>query len=333
MTVAPAPAEQEETGPAPDAPGPAGWRRTRVLLRRTVVLVLVGAAVYGVGSGLRGHGGELLRLALRPGALPWLGGAVLVSVAGLLIGARAWRHVVACLGSELPPALGLRIFSAALLGKYLPGPLWSAMATVQLGRAAGIPASRMVGAFLLNSVVVLITAGVAALLAAPRFLGAGAFWLAPVALAGAAVFARPALIAELAALAAKVVRRPAVRLVVRPARLRRALLLELLSWLVSGLHLWLIARVLGVSGAAALPVCVGGFALATACGALALFAPDGAGVRELVLTGALATVMTLPQAAAATLASRICCSVTELLGTTVVLIATRRVAPRVARTL
>jgi uncharacterized membrane protein YbhN (UPF0104 family) len=301
-------------------------RRIRPVLRRLAAPVLVAAAAYGAWSVLHGHGADLLRLVTRPGAVPWLCGAVLVSLAGLLLGALAWREVVACLGSELRPATGLRIFSAALLGKYLPGPLWSAAATVQLGRAAGIPAQRMVGAFLLNSVTVLITAALAGLLAAPRFLGVQAWWLTPALLLALACCWRPRLLVDVAAFAARIVRRPFPEQSVMPeaSRMRRALLLELASWLVSGLHLWMIAMVLGASGAQVLPLCLGGFALATAAGALALFAPDGAGVRELVLLGALSTVMAVPQAAAAVVASRICCSATELLGAAVVLLATRR---------
>ena len=110
----------------------------------------------------------------------------------------------------------------------------------------------------------------------------------------------------------------------RPAYVRRGTLLELGSWLIGGLHLWLIVRVLGDASPASVPLCVGAFALATEAGAVAMIAPDGLGVREAVLMAALSRVLPLPQAAAAVLASRVCCTVAEILGSGLVLALTRR---------
>ncbi len=75
-------------------------------------------------------------------------------------------------------------------------------------------------------------------------------------------------------------RRGRRQLAPRPAALHR-LGVRLLGGL--RLHLWVIAVLLGAPPLLSLPVCVGGFALATVAGSLAFVLPDGWGARELVL--------------------------------------------------
>ena len=295
----------------------------RRIVRFLLVAALLCGATWGLWSALHGHGRQLESLLDRPGALPWLAAAVAVDAAGLVLGALAWRYVLAGLGSPLGARATARVFSAALAGKYLPGPLWNVATSVHLGRRAGVPVSRMIGTYLLNSVVLVVTAAVVGMMTAPSLLGVRALWLAPVLLLGAALVWRPGLAATSARLLGRVVRRPMPALRVDASRLRTAMLLECVSWLVWGMHLWFITVVLGVGGASAAFVCVGGFALAAAAGALAVVVPDGAGVRELVLMAALSTVMPPPLAAAAALASRACCTVTEVLGAVLVLLVTR----------
>ncbi len=105
--------------------------------------------------------------------------------------------------------------------------------------------------------------------------------------------------------AARVLRRPAPTFAASRSGLRRAIVTQSLSWIISGHHLWLLAVVAGAPPGRAYPLCVAGFALATVAGLVVMVAPDGIGVREGVLALALATVLPLPLAGTVVLASRI----------------------------
>src|SRR2546426_6928653 len=63
--------------------------------------------------------------------------------------------------------------------------------------------------------------------------------------------------------------------------------LTLLSWVTYGIAFWLLARGLGLPPTLPLATATGGFALGYILGLLALFAPGGVGVRELVFIGLL----------------------------------------------
>ncbi|MFC7326632.1 lysylphosphatidylglycerol synthase domain-containing protein [Marinactinospora rubrisoli] len=305
------------------SPQPSRRHRWAALLRPLLATAFVGGAAIGMWSVLRGEGDEIMALLSRPGALPWLVGSMVVNTAGLLLGMASWRSTLTGLGHPLPLGATLRIFGASVLGKYLPGPFWSALASVYLGRDSGVPPARMVAAYVLNSIIVVLTAAVVGTVAAPQALGQGAVWLLPAVLAVAVLLWRPGLVIRAAELAARLLRRPAPTGEVSATALRRAMVLEILSWIVGGAHLWLIAVVLGAPMGASFAVCVGGFALAAAAGALALVVPGGAGVREVVIMVVLVAVLPWSQAGAAALASRLCCTVTEVVGAGGVLLAAR----------
>ena len=95
--------------------------------------------------------------------------------------------------------------------------------------------------------------------------------------------------------------------------LRRSVLLCTVSWLVTGMHLWILAVALGVPARAALLPCVCGFALATALGSVAFVVPDGLGVREGILALVLSTCMPAPIAVIIATASRVLLAVADLI--------------------
>ncbi|MEU3891858.1 hypothetical protein [Streptomyces sp. NPDC029041] len=285
----------------------------RRLARAAVAAVFLAAAALGTGSVLWGHGGDVLAMFTGPRAVALLAGALLFKMVGQLAGWASWQAGLTALGSPLPARRSVRIYFLALLGKYIPGPVWGVLAYVRLGGAAGIAGGRMVSAYLLNTVVVLLTAAVMGLLCV-QGPGAGGLWLVAVVPLALAVLWRPRLLFRLTAGAARLLKRKPPAGEFSDSGVRRAIALETLCWAVSGLHLWLIAVLLGAPAGRALSVCVGAFALATVAGALTLVVPDGAGTRELVLLGALSAVLPWAEAGAAALASRVCCTLAELLG-------------------
>ncbi|MFH9735750.1 lysylphosphatidylglycerol synthase domain-containing protein [Streptomyces sp. NPDC017260] len=308
------------TPQGPDAT-PAGKRGWTALLRPLLAASLIAVAGYGMWQALEGSGHVIGGLLARDGAAPWLVGSAVVNLAGLALSMASWRSTVTGLGSPLSWGPTCQIFGGTILGKYLPGPFWSALAGVHLGRRHGVTAQRMVTAYVLNSVVVLLTAAVVGMLAAPRVMGDGAWWLLPVALALAALLRKPGVIVGAAGRAARLLRRPAPDLRIADGDLRRAVVWEVLSWLVGGAHLWMIAVVLGAPLTDSFALCVGGFALAAAAGAAVLVVPGGAGVREVVLMVVLTADLPWAQAGAVALASRVCCTVTEIAGAGAALLA------------
>ncbi|MDX3458138.1 lysylphosphatidylglycerol synthase domain-containing protein [Streptomyces sp. ME02-8801-2C] len=297
--------------------------RSRRLLRTALAATFLAAATAGMGAVLWGHGDDVLAMFSGPRATALLGCALLLKALGQLAGWASWRAGLTGLGAPLPARQSARIYFLALLGKYIPGPVWGVLAYVRLGGAVGVGAGRMVTAYLLNTVVVLLTAAVVGLLCAPG-LGAGGLWLLAAAPLALAVLWRPRMLLRVVSGAARLLRREPPSADFSDRSVRAAIGLETLCWAVSGLHLWLIAVLLGASPGQALPVCLGAFALATVVGALTLVVPDGAGTRELVLLAALSAVLPWAQAGAAALASRVVCTAAELLGAGGVLLLTSR---------
>ncbi|GGL88003.1 MULTISPECIES: lysylphosphatidylglycerol synthase transmembrane domain-containing protein [Micromonospora] len=321
------------TAEATNAPGgPGGRHRWRRVLRPVLTVAFVAAVVGGVTVALRGQQWSALGRLLRPETAGWLFAALVVTAVGLLCGTRAWTLTLAALGAPVPTGAGIRMFFVGFLGKFVPGRLWGLLAQLRLGEQAGVSRVRMAGTYLVNLVVVMLTGGAVGLLVAPAVLGTGLAWLlVPVALL-AVLVVRPGVIDTLVALAARVTRRPPPATLTRPADVRRSIGYQSLSWVLSGVHLWVLAVLLGAEAGTALPVAVGAFALATTAGTLALFVPDGAGVREVIVVAALATVLPLPAAVTAAIASRVLTTLAEILtaGTALAAVALRERATRPA---
>ncbi|MFD5157559.1 lysylphosphatidylglycerol synthase domain-containing protein [Streptomyces hawaiiensis] len=280
--------------------------------RRALAVLFALAVVAGAGVALHGQDWSVLLGLLHGGSLAALLGAVLVTAAGLLCGTRAWMLTLSAIAVPVPTRTGMRMFFVGFLGKFVPGRVWGLIAQIRMGEQAGATKAQMAGTYLVNLVIVLLTGGAVGMLVAPALLADGAWWLLlPLALL-AALAARPDLIHTVACLAARIARRPPPATPGRPRDLRRSIVYQTLSWVLSGLHVWVIAVLLGADPLPALPAAVGGFALATVGGTLVVFAPDGAGVRELLLAPALATVLPWPAAVAAALVSRVLTLLAEL---------------------
>ncbi|MEU5163995.1 lysylphosphatidylglycerol synthase domain-containing protein [Streptomyces sp. NPDC020875] len=332
----PAPGPTTDDGPDPERPygpgqppgPPAGARRsTRSrVLRAAAAVVLLGATALAVGGALDGAGTELAAAARRPGGAVLLAAAVLANAAGLMLSMLSWRVLVADGETRLPAPVAARIFFIGFISKFVPGRIWGVLAHVQLGRDAGVAPERMLAGFGLGLVIGIATGAGAGLLTAPAVLGGHAWALAPLVLLAVAAYVRPGWVNHLVARALRLARRPPVAPGSARA-VRRSILLALASWAVSGLHLWALVVLFGAPAGPALPVAVGGFALATVAGSLAFVLPDGIGARELVLLAPLTAVMPLTAATAAVIASRLVCVLSEIAATGAALLWAKLAAP------
>lgn len=285
-----------------------GWRRPR-LLWRLVALVFALVVAIAVGRTLADQDWsvltELLHRRDRGQTVLLIVVAVLTAMAGPAIGMLSWRAILLELGPPVPLVRIIRIFYIGFLAKYVPGKVPGLVATVKVATANGVQLSQMLMSGTLHMVVIHLTGLALGLLTGVRVLGGQAVWLAIPGLLVAAVLVWPDLLDRAAGLALRLLRRPQQSRSLSRRAVRVAVFWQVVSWLVGGLHLWLLAVAMGADAGPALPLCLGAFGLASVLGVLAVLTPDGLGVREVALTGALALVLPLPSAVAVAVASRL----------------------------
>ncbi|BCB91071.1 lysylphosphatidylglycerol synthase domain-containing protein [Phytohabitans suffuscus] len=297
---------------AATAPAP----RWRAPLRRLLTGVLLLATVVFVVVALRGQDWSTVVTTLRgqrPGFVVSMAAlAFLANAAGLVVTMLSWRATLAGVGERVSTADAARIFYLGQFVKYVPGKVLGLVLSVQMGRGIGVPASRMSAAWLLALMISLLTGATVGIAAGPEILGASSAWLLLAVLPVAAVLVRPRLAGLGAVVLARVRRRPEPPTALSAPGIRRAVLAQLAAWLIGGTHLWFLAVALGAPPLRALPLCVGAFGLAAIAGVLAVFAPDGIGVREVVVLAALSAVLPVPVAGVVALVSRAVVALSEL---------------------
>ncbi|MER7007709.1 lysylphosphatidylglycerol synthase domain-containing protein [Dactylosporangium sp. NPDC000555] len=271
------------------------------------------AAVVGGGLALAPHRHAVAAAARDIGAVAVLGGGF-AAVAGLLATMQVWRVVLAGLGSGLPPVAAAKVFFVGQLGKYVPGSVWPILAQMELARAHRVPRHRTGTAALLTMVVSLGAGLLTAAATLPAAM-AGAdrryLWLLA-AVPVVALMLHPACLRAALTVALRVTRRPPPD---RPLPGRAVLAATgwaVGSWLLFGLHIWLLVVPLTRHPGPAAAVSVGGFALAWCLGFLLVVAPAGAGARDVVLIALLATQLDTGEAAAVALLSRAVMTVADL---------------------
>ena len=237
--------------------------------------------------------------------------AAAANVTAIVTAMLSWRWVLAGFADGVSANDSARIFFVGQFAKYLPGKVFSFAVSIRMGKAAGVGAGRMASAWLLTLVIGLLTGATVALAAGPEILHSSAWWLGLAAVPVAAVLIRPELINEAARLAARL-RRSTAEVAVRPGVVRRAVLMQLASWIAGGAHLWLVAVAMGAPAARSFPLCVGVFGLAAVAGMFAVFTTDGLGVREVILLSALSGVLPVPVAGVVALVSRLVVVLSEL---------------------
>ncbi len=235
-----------------------------------------------------------------------LAGSLVLALTGVYLSFLLWRGTLAALGSRVPTRAGARLFFPTQLGKYLPGAVWPVVAQMRMGRELGVPRQRMALAFLLTlglATGVGILVGVAALPALLQAEGRGVLFgllALPVLLA----LLVPRVINTLLDRVLRALRRPGLDRPLAGRDIARGVLWALAFWLVYGGHVWLLTVGLGADPLEALPVAIGGFAIAFSLGPLLVVLPAGAGVREAVLVVLLSGVLSTPEATAVALTSR-----------------------------
>jgi hypothetical protein len=265
------------------------------------VVVAVGYGGYAISKRWADIGHALARIGLPTSLL-----ALVCTLAALTASMWAWRVLLAGLGSPLPFGTAARIVFIGQLGKYLPGAVWPVLAQMELATEYNVPRLRTVTASTVNMLLGPITGLIVALVALPFAGGSTPYRWAFTALPFLLACLHPRILNYLIGRALRFARRAPLEQPLTGRVIASALGWLLVSWILYGLQIWVLAIRVGAPSGIALPLSVGGFALAWSVGFLIVFLPAGAGAREVVLIAILGhpAGLTLAAADAVALLSR-----------------------------
>jgi hypothetical protein len=224
-----------------------------------------------------------------------------------------WRQLLASLGSPLPVGAAARILFIGQLGKYLPGSIWPVLAQMELGKAHKVPRSRSASASILVMLLTLIVGLLIALVTLPFAAGAmpyrWALLITPVLL----VMLYPKVLNSIIAKLLRLARQEPLEAPLTGRALSRALGWAVGVWVCYGLQIWILAMRLGAPPGKTALIALGGFAFAWSVGFVIVFAPAGAGVRDVLLLLVLRPVLSTADATAVVLVSRVILTAADLL--------------------
>jgi glycosyltransferase 2 family protein len=267
-----------------------------------LVIVLVARAVQRNWAEFRS-----LHVSLAPNA-GWLALSALIVFATYAFYIEAWRRLLAGWNQHIGFRAAARAWCLSNLGRYVPGKIWTVTGLVVLSRRAGVRGGAAAAsavafqALVLGSGVAIVAAATpqatSALRLAIGFLvaivsltflvwGPTARWLGRVMSASSPLEPLPLSAVLLAAV------------------------LMFLGWLTYGVSFWLFVRGLLPEPHLPLAAASGIFTLSYILGTLALFAPGGIGVRELVMISLLTPYLGSGGAVAASVGSRVLLTLAE----------------------
>ncbi len=304
--------EIDNDDPTP-GPAPTGSSRKAMLItaaRRVLLVVVVAGAIWTL---VRNWPAVWATLHTMP-----VGAVVLSELAVILaigVSTLAWRTLVEDLG---PPVGALRCAQINLvgaLGKYIPGSVWAYLLQMELGRKAGVGRARIFTASIIQVGIALVATALFAVLALPSLLGefpgAVVFTvLLPIGL----IALHPTILTWATNLVLRVLRRRPLPHRLRLRTIGTALGLQLLSYALFGVHLWILARAVGAApGGDGLLLCIAAISIGLNAGMFFFILPSGAGIRDGVIIAVLISALPYGQALAFAVVSRAMFLVADLI--------------------
>ena len=238
--------------------------------------------------------------------------ATVAAIAAGIALAYGWRMLVIDIApAELSRPLGhtesVAVFSASQLGKYIPGSVWPVVAQMSLARRHGIPRRTIVAAFVVQLLLLVVSAVLVAAATLPWVDPdelKSRWWLLVVAPA-ICVLLVPRVQRWLLGTAGRILNRDSRRPLPGRGAMARTVAMSVLTYVLFGIHLALLAWPLSSEPDGKVFVqAIGAFALAWAAGFVVIFAPAGLGVREVVLTLTMGSVLSSADATALAVLSR-----------------------------
>lgn len=312
--------------------GPGGrWQAAGGLAARRPVRYGFIAVAVALGGYAVARQWTDVRVALASLGFLAVAAALLAVLAAMLATMQTWRLLLAGLGSPLPARAAARVMFVGQLGKYLPGSVWPILAQMELANAHQVPRHRAASASVLTMLLSLFTGLLTALIALPFLLGSTpylwAFLAAPILL----ILLHPKVLNAILARLLRLTRRPPLDQPLNGRAVAGALAWAFATWICYGLQVWVLAVRLGAPVGTAALLGIGGFAFAWSVGFLVVFAPAGAGVREVLLVAMLGPVLGVADATAVALMSRVLTTAGDLITAAVAAGCSRRYAGAVPK--
>lgn len=220
----------------------------------------------------------------------------------------SWRMLLVRAPDRLSWAQSARAFFLGQMGKYVPGSVWSFLATGELAYQAGLSRATGVSSLMLAVLIGLGSGAMLALAIVPDAISLVAIdgWVAVLLVLPAGILAWPRS-------RAFILRRARIDFPVPPGALIASCAVATSGWLFAGLLIALIAQALGhATPPGFVMLATGSYALAWTAGFLFFAAPAGLGAREGVLVVLLAAQMPLLDAIVAALLARVLVTVADI---------------------
>ncbi|WP_158253274.1 lysylphosphatidylglycerol synthase domain-containing protein [Cryobacterium sp. N19] len=278
------------------------------VLRYVLLVAILGFAGYYLVSQWTGVAAALAEISWPSIVLSFL-----LVLAGLGAGTMSWVSVLNGLGPRIPIARAAQVMLVGQLGKYVPGSVWSYVMQMELGRQYGILRPRVLVAGLYAAGIGVVASLILGSMALPVVLRGHTqllwlFLLLPVGL----FCLHPRIMTALASLVLRAFRRPPLEHKVTIRVVGKAVGWALLSYAMYGLHLWILVNSLVDPDFGTLVLLTGAMSLGFTVGLFAFVFPSGVGVREAILVGAMTLLLTVPQASAMSLVSRLMFTAADL---------------------
>lgn len=287
---------------------PRSW--ALLILRYALLVTVVGFAVYYLVSQWEAVSGAVKLIAPASLILSFA-----LVVLGLGFGTLSWLAILNGLGPRVPLLRGAQILLVGQLGKYVPGSVWSYVMQMELGRQYGVARPRVLITALYAAGVGVVASLILGSFALPIMVQdhSQLLWLyllLPIGL----VCLHPKVMTWLASLALRIFRRPPLDHEVSFKVVLSSLGAALAAYICYGLHLFLLVNSLVDPDFGTLVLLTGAMSIGFTVGLFAFLLPSGLGAREAVLLGAMLLLLTLPEAAAMTVVSRMMFTVADLAG-------------------
>ena len=256
---------------------------------------------------LVGRNADELREAVDDVGIATLSVSFVLAVLGNIATAQLWLALLRGLEVPVHWLEGNGVFFVTQLGKYIPGSVWPVMAQMELGRRWGAPRRTMLSANMLMLALVTATGLFTGAVLLPWSSSGGLddYWWTLLFLLPVIAALHPRTIPAVIDKVLSLVGQEPLGVRVTNRSMLVAVAWAFGSWILLGLHLFVMTHALGAEGITGFAAAVGGIGLAWAIGLLFIPAPAGAGVREAVLVATFAPQIGTAPALAVALASRV----------------------------
>lgn len=278
-------------------------------IRWSFLLVATGLLVWAIAASWPEFTSALADLTWHAVA-----GALVASVAALVVNAMSWRAVMRAVGLQAHIGESMRVFLVSQVGKYVPGSVWPILVQAEFARDHGVSRARAATGSIVAMVVGVVTAAVVGVLglalSTPTALGE--YWWVILVGALLASLLVPPVLKRIVALAFRLTRRSEHPVHIGTAALAASAAWSVAMWLLLGLHAWLLLT--QINAELSFAAVAGAFAFAWLVGFLVIIAPAGAGAREAALVIALSASMEPGQALGFAIVSRFLMTAADAIG-------------------